>query len=143
MAQVYDLIVMLDPNAPEGRSETILQDTRTRIESTGSIVGDFDWGTRRMTFEIDHRPEATYHLFQFEGDAALLDSLGHNLKITDDVLRHRIIKVKPGTAAPPEQRREAPAARDEDSEGTDRVAARAAADAPSADEEPSPPSPAE
>ncbi|MBA3302190.1 MAG: hypothetical protein H0T15_10030, partial [Thermoleophilaceae bacterium] len=65
----------------------------------------------------------------------LLDSLGHTLKITDDVMRHRIIKVKAGTAAPPEQRRDAPSARDEDSNGTDRVAARAAADAPTPDDE--------
>ena len=33
-----------------------------------------DWGSRRIAFEIDHRPEAAYQLFQFEGDNELLDA---------------------------------------------------------------------
>ena len=56
-----------------------------------------------MTFEIDHRPEAEYHLFQFEAnDNSLLERLDHNLKITDGVLRFRITKLHPGTPPPPD-----------------------------------------
>ena len=43
----------------------------------GEIVADHDWGQRRMAFEIDHRPEAEYRLFQFNGDNALLERLRH------------------------------------------------------------------
>ena len=35
---------------------------------------------------------------------ALLEQLDHNLKITDGVLRHRIIKLRPGTPDPPDLR---------------------------------------
>ena len=34
----------------------------------------------------------------------LLEQLDHNLKITDGVLRHRIIKLRPGTPDPPDLR---------------------------------------
>ena len=94
----------------------------------GTIVGRHDWGSRRIAYEIDHRPEAAYHLFQFEGDNALLDRLNHSLRIMDGVLRFRIIRQPPGPA-PCRPSPEPPRARrDEEPDG--RVAARAAADAP-------------
>ena len=106
--RLYDLIVLLDPNAPDDRHREILGNVNAAIEGKGTLVGQHDWGMRRMAFEIDHRPDAAYHLFQFEGENDLLDQLDNSLKITDGVLRHRIIKVKPGTPPPPTPRPEAP-----------------------------------
>ncbi len=140
--RLYDLIVLLDPNAPDDRHREILGSVSAAIEGKGTLVGQHDWGMRRMAFEIDHRSDAAYHLFQFEGQNDLLDQLDNSLKITDGVLRHRIIKVKPGTPPPPTPRPEAPrgARTPEDPGGT--VAARAAADAPPPAPEP-PEAPAE
>ena len=102
MSRVYDLTVLLDPEAPEERRNAILGNLQQAIEAAGTMIGVYDWGQRKMTFEIDHRPEAEYHLFQFETDEnALLERLDHNLKITDGVLRFRIIRIKPGQPAPP------------------------------------------
>jgi small subunit ribosomal protein S6 len=136
MTRLYDLMLLLDPEAPEERRNAILANIQTAIDAGGTLVGVHDWGQRRMTFEIDHRPESEYHLFQFEtDDNALLDRLDHNLKITDGVLRFRIIKLKPGMPVPPAPRPEAPRSevREDDrgrGRGRDsRVAARAAADA--------------
>ena len=128
MTHQYDLMLLLDPNAPEGRGEHILGDVRAMIEGGGSLVGEHDWGVRKMSFEIRHQPEAHYELFQFEGDNELLERLNHTLKITDGVLRFRIIRLKPGTPPPPEPR-PAEARREREPRGSERVAARAAADA--------------
>jgi small subunit ribosomal protein S6 len=143
MAALYDLMLMLDPNVPDERHAEILQNVQTAIEADGSLVGAHDWGTRRMTFEIDHRPEAAYHLFQFEAEPKLLERLDHTLKITDGVLRFRIIRLKPGSPPPPpprpveagrpERRDERPGRRDDAPERDgERTAPRAAADAPTA-----------
>ena len=128
MAQLYDLMLLVDPNAPEGRQAEVLQEVRGLVESGGTIAGDYDWGTRRLAFEIDHRPEATYHLIQFEGPNELLERLRSSLKIMDGLLRFRIIRVKPGSPPPP--RPEPPRAPRHEDEEDGRVAARAAADAP-------------
>jgi small subunit ribosomal protein S6 len=105
---LYDLMVLLDPGAPSDRQESILRDVQGLLESDGNVVGNYDWGTRRMTFEIDHRPDAAYHLFQFETEpgGALLDRVDHSLKIMDGVLRHRIIRLKDGSPPPPVPRPE-------------------------------------
>jgi small subunit ribosomal protein S6 len=130
---LYDLMMLLDPNAPEVGQNEVLQSTESAIASAGTLVGKHDWGVRRLAYEIDHRPEAAYHLFQFEtDDADLLRRLDHSLKIADDVLRHRIIRLKPGSPPPPTPRPENARPREpERSRRPDetRVAARAAADA--------------
>ena len=98
------------------------------IESGGTVVGSHDWGTRKITFEIDHRPEATYHLFQFEGENPLLDKLNHSLRIMDGLLRYRIVRQESGSPPVPPRPEPMRVRREEEPEG--RVAARAAADAP-------------
>ena len=127
MPPLYDLMLMLDPNASDDRQKEIVAEAQRSIESEGSLVGTHDWGTRRLAYEIDHRGEAAYHLFQFEGPTSLLDRLDHSLKIADGVLRFRIIRLKPGTPPPPEPRIDAGRQRDRPQET--RVAPRAAADA--------------
>jgi small subunit ribosomal protein S6 len=126
---LYDLMVMLDPDAPEERRAEILGSIETMVAAgDGAVVGHHDWGVRRIAFEIDHRPEAAYHLYQFETDSKeTLERLNHNLRISDGVIRFRIIRVKPGTPPPPEPRQEAPRPARERPPET-RVAARAAAD---------------
>lgn len=124
MAHLYDLVLMLDPTAPEGRGEQILGDVRSMIETSGTPVGEHDWGLRKMTFEIRHRPEAHYTLFQFEGDNELLERVDHMLKITDGVLRFRIFKTDADSPVmvPPDT--EQIMRRDEDERGRGREGGR-------------------
>ena len=68
------------------------------------FIGRHDWGSRQTAYEVRKKAEADYHLIQFRGENELLEQLDHNLKITDGVLRHRIIKLRPGTPDPPDLR---------------------------------------
>ena len=133
---LYDLMLLLDSNAPDDRRQEIVRNAQQMIEGGGSVVGIHDWGMRRMAYEIDHRAEADYRLFQFEtAGSDLLESLDHTLKITDGVLRFRIIRLKPGAPPPPAPRqagRPRDAAREEEETAT--VAPRSVADAPKSGE---------
>ena len=82
MSGLYDLMLLLDPTAPEERRNAAISETESMINSGGELVGSYDWGTRRMAYEIDHRPEAEYRLYQFNGDNALLERLNQRLRIT-------------------------------------------------------------
>ena len=88
MSRFYDLFVLLDPEAPEERRAAIVEQVKRQIDSGGaSLKGDADWGMRRLSYEIDHRREAQYHLFQFEGTPEVLTQLDRSLSIDDSVLR--------------------------------------------------------
>jgi len=128
---LYDLMLVLDPNAPEQSQNEVLESVESMIQSGGSLVGHHDWGVRRLAYEMDHRPEGAYHLFQFEtGEPPVLERLDHSLKIADGVLRFRIIRLKPGSPPPPTPRPESRGREREERGEETRVAARAAADAP-------------
>jgi small subunit ribosomal protein S6 len=120
---VYDLTLLLSTEAPDETRAKILADLESAIRrGGGSIVGRSDWGTRNLTYRIQRQSEAQFHLIQITAPPALLDDLGHNLRITDGVLRHRIIRAVPGSrvaaaaeqpAAPAPESESAPAAEPE------------------------------
>jgi small subunit ribosomal protein S6 len=107
-APLYDLMLLLDTTVPDEQRKKVLSDVESMVSATGEIVGNHDWGTRALAYEIRHRADAEYHLLQFHGPAELLANLQRTLRITDGVVRFRVIKLAPGTPAPPEPRPERP-----------------------------------
>jgi small subunit ribosomal protein S6 len=93
----YDLMVLIDSELPEESQTELVDGIKKQIESGGGLLkGHADWGVRKLTFEIRHRTEAHYQLFQLEADPPLLAQLDHSLKIQDAVLRHRVIRLSKG-----------------------------------------------
>jgi small subunit ribosomal protein S6 len=98
----YDLNILLDSELPEETRERILADVEAMVAETGTIVSAHDWGRRTMAYEIRHKTDADYHLIQFHGPVELLERLDRTLRITDGVVRYRIIKLRAGTPDPPD-----------------------------------------
>jgi small subunit ribosomal protein S6 len=100
---------MLDPQLDAPARDGLAQEARGQIEASGALKHENSWGLRKMAYEINKRTEADYRWFRFEAASELLDSLDHNLKIADGVLRFRIFKgdtdapvtVPPAAAAAP------------------------------------------
>jgi small subunit ribosomal protein S6 len=124
----YELVLMLDPQLDAPARDSLAQEARGQIEGSGSLKHENSWGLRKMAYEINHRTEADYRWMRFEASSELLDSLDHNLKIADGVLRFRIFKVDPDapvivppavTAAPGPRERSAQGARDDRDDSPD------------------------
>ena len=134
-APTYDLVLLLDPQAEEPARAKIVADARAAIEAQGELLRHDDWGERALAYPIDRKASAEYHLLQFHaGDAELLGGLDRTLRITDGVLRFRIIKLKPGVPDAPDMRAGAAAAPTPSGEPSRRAAeprrASRAAEAP-------------
>jgi small subunit ribosomal protein S6 len=100
---LYDLVLLLSTQSEADARAKVLTDVKASIAAAGgSVEHDQDWGQRPTTYKINHQGEAEYHLLQFTGPTQLLESLQHNLRISDDVVRFRIIKVVQGTPPVPE-----------------------------------------
>jgi len=101
----YEILLMLDPEAPEERQNEIIARTRELIEKGGGNWLSHDsWGRRRLAYEIDHKADGVYHLLQFDAEPAALDEVTRVLKITDGVMRHMATRRPKGggrVAAPP------------------------------------------
>ena len=86
----------------------------------GEITKVETWGKRRLSFEIMRQPEGHYFFYRFRGASVLIDELGRQMRIDENVLRHMIVrdelatgsepKLEPGTVEPafrhPERERE-------------------------------------
>jgi small subunit ribosomal protein S6 len=110
-APTYDLVLVLDPQAEDSVRAQIVADARAAIEAGGELLRHDEWGERALAYPIDRHANGEYHLLQFHrAGAELLDGLDRTLRITDGVLRFRIIKLKPGVPDAPDVPGSAPAA---------------------------------
>jgi small subunit ribosomal protein S6 len=85
----YEVLLMLDPELAEERSEEIIARVRERVESDGGRWDNHEsWGRRKLAYEIDHKTDGVYHLLLFTAAPATLAEVARVLKITDGVMRH-------------------------------------------------------
>jgi small subunit ribosomal protein S6 len=91
-------MLLLSNDAPEEQRTRVLSYVESAIaQGGGQIERNDNWGRRPMAFQIRHQAEAEYHLLQFRAPGSIIEDLEHTLRITDGVLRVRIIKVRRGT----------------------------------------------
>jgi small subunit ribosomal protein S6 len=111
-AATYDLTLLFDlQTEPDARAK-IVADARGAVEGQGELLRHDEWGERALTYPIEKKTSAEYHLLQFHASSPeLLSSLDRTLRITDGVLRFRIIKLAPGVPDAPDMRSGAAAAR--------------------------------
>jgi small subunit ribosomal protein S6 len=107
----YEILLLLDAELPDERQNEIVTRTRELVERGGGTFENHEpWGRRRLAYEIDHKPEGTYHLLTFRAEPGTLDEISRVLKITDGVIRHLAVRrSKPGATSsgpPPADDRE-------------------------------------
>ena len=101
-APLYDLFTLIDATLEDERRAAIRDAARDIVEADGTIITDQEWGVRPLAYEINHKSDADYHLLQFHAPRSVLETLNRTLSITDGVLRHRIIRLAPGTPPAPD-----------------------------------------
>jgi small subunit ribosomal protein S6 len=102
-APTYDLVLLLDTQVEADVRAKIVADASAAIGAQGELLRHDVWGDRALTYPIDHKTTAEYHLLQFHaGTPELLRGLDRSLRIADGVVRFRIVKLKPGTPAAPD-----------------------------------------
>jgi small subunit ribosomal protein S6 len=93
----YELVLMLDPQLDAPARDSLAETAKGQIEAGGTLKQENTWGLRKMAYEINKRTEADYRWYRFEASNELLETLDHNLKIADGVLRFRVFKVEENT----------------------------------------------
>jgi small subunit ribosomal protein S6 len=60
--------------------------------NTGEITKSDRWGKRRLAYEINGFNEGYYLLMEMNGLGSTISELDRVLRISDDVIRHLIVK---------------------------------------------------
>lgn len=89
----YELMLVLRPDAPDERIAAIVDRTTRQITADGGqIIKVAPWGRRRLAYPIDRHREGSYHIVVFEGAAGTIVELERTLLITEEVLRHLVVR---------------------------------------------------
>ena len=89
----YELMLVFRPDAPDERIAAIIDRTTRQITADGGqIVKVAPWGRRRLAYAIDRHREGAYHIVVFEAPTTAIAELERGLLITEEILRHLVVR---------------------------------------------------
>ena len=90
----YEVMLIFDASLEEETIRAAIDRYAEFIRSRGGNPGRVDrWGKRRFAYELDHRWEGYYVLLEITAEPAALTELARVLSLTDEVLRHKVIRL--------------------------------------------------
>ena len=102
----YEVLYIVRPDLEEDKVQDIVKRVNSLISRSGGAAEQTSlWGKRKLAYEVKHQKEGSYVLQDFQIDPGRVPELESALKITEEVLRHLIVrkpeKAKPSTSAAP------------------------------------------
>jgi small subunit ribosomal protein S6 len=87
------MIFILTPDLPEDGVTSGIERVHQAITSRGGEVVDVNnWGRRRLAYPIKRHMEGTYVLTNMKMDPTEVEGLDSNLRISEEVIRHLIVR---------------------------------------------------
>jgi small subunit ribosomal protein S6 len=96
----YEVLYIVRADLEDDKVQDIVKRVNTLIEKAGGTVERTNvWGKRKLAYEVKHQKEGSYVLQDFQMGTDGIPQLEAQLKITEDVLRHLIVR-KPDKPTP-------------------------------------------
>ena len=91
----YELTVIVSPELTDEKLEARLQNISQFVTGRGGVVESADrWGKKKLAYPLKRFNEGTYVLYHLKMPAGASRELEANLNITEDVLRHLMVKIE-------------------------------------------------
>ena len=102
----YEILYIVRADLDDDKVQDIIKRVTTLIEKAGgSLERTNVWGKRKLAYEVKHQKEGSYVLQDFKIGPDRVPELEAALKITEEVLRHLVVrkpdKPIPTPVAPP------------------------------------------
>ncbi len=90
----YESVIIFSPQLDEEALENAINWVQDVIKNGEGEVTKVDrWGKRRLAYEINDLTEGYYLLVEMNAPSATVQELDRVLRISDDVIRHLIIRL--------------------------------------------------
>jgi small subunit ribosomal protein S6 len=97
--RAYELMVIIDAELDDEVIDATVKRIAGLLEQRGATVKSEDrWGRRRFAYEINHKREGYYVLWEFVGGSDL-DQLERALRLADETIRHKVVRLPDNEAA--------------------------------------------
>jgi small subunit ribosomal protein S6 len=90
----YELVYIAAPEATEEQLAALATEVQQVVgRFQGTIEKTDVWGRRRLAYQIGRYKEGMYVLHVIHGSGELVKELDRRLKVTDNIVRHLIVRV--------------------------------------------------
>jgi len=91
----YEFTFIIHPDIEdEGITETVEKVSQFITDGGGQVTNVDHWGRRRLAYPIQKQKEGYYVLMQVQLDPKSIGELERNLKLTEEVIRHLLVRVE-------------------------------------------------
>ena len=97
--RAYELMVIIDIELDDEVIDAQVKRVAELVTQRGGEVKSQErWGRRRFAYEINHKHEGYYVVYEFVGGNDL-DQLERALRLADEIVRHKVLRLPDGEAA--------------------------------------------
>jgi small subunit ribosomal protein S6 len=97
--RAYELMVIIDAELDDEVIDATVKRIAGLLDQRGAEVKSEDrWGRRRFAYEINHKHEGYYVVWEFVGGSDL-DQLERALRLADETIRHKVVRLPDREAA--------------------------------------------
>lgn len=90
--QKYSLTVLVKEKVSESDRNGIFDALKKNFST---LTKEDLWGVRSLAYSIKHNDRAFYGYFEFEAEPKAVITLDKNIRLTEDIIRHLIVKIEP------------------------------------------------
>lgn len=98
----YEVLYIVRADLDDDKVQDAVKRVNTLIERSGGTAERTNlWGKRKLAYEVKHQKEGSYVLQDFKLDPGRVPELEAGLKITEEVLRHLVVRKPQKAVATP------------------------------------------
>jgi small subunit ribosomal protein S6 len=97
--RAYELMIIIDAELDDDVIDAQVKRVADLVTQRGAeIKGEDRWGRRRFAYEINHKTEGYYVVYEFVGGSELAQ-LERALRLADEIVRHKLFRLPDREAA--------------------------------------------
>lgn len=99
--RAYELMVIIDGDVDDPKAQSYTKMVTDGIDQAGGVVhGKPDWwGKRAYAYPINKKEAGYYLVVECVAEGGALDELERQLRLADDIVRHKLIRLPDAEAA--------------------------------------------
>jgi len=100
ITRAYELMIIIDSDVVDTDVPKVIARTEKLItEEGGRIASTDNWGRRKFAYEINHKTEGVYVVWEISTENPGLPNTERQLRLADDIVRHKLFRLPEKEAA--------------------------------------------
>lgn len=91
--RAYELMVIIDGDLDEDLAKSQVTTIESRCNEAGTVASTDFWGRRTFAYEINHKTEGSYVVYEILAEPGALDGVERSLRLADEIVRHKLLRL--------------------------------------------------